>query len=543
MAPQRTWFVLPRLRRSRVFTGLRVFMALSVKLAMRQGQTMVLTPQLLQAIKLLQMPNTELTAFVEEELERNPLLERAEEQTHDFRGQEADIPSDSSAEPAPGDWAGETLVVDSQTLSSELGTEIENAFDPDRAPTAGEPPRNEDGQGLRLSSWSGSGDGEAADLEAYVAAHESLVEFLTRQAMIAIADPGERIIAVALIDAIDECGYLTASVEDVADRLGAEIERVEAVLGRLQELEPTGVFARSLAECLRLQLTERNRFDPAMQAMIENLPALAKRDMAMLRRVCGVDDNDIFDMIDEIKRLDPKPGRNFGGRVEPVVIPDVFVGAAHDGSWRVELNSDALPRVLVNETYASNVRRGTLREADKQYISTQLQSANWLTKSLEQRARTILLVATEIVRRQDGFLMEGVAGLKPLNLKAVADAIGVHESTVSRATSNKFIQTPRGLFEMKYFFTTSIASAGAGEAHSAELVRHRIKQMIDAEDARDVLSDDVIVARLRQANIVVARRTVAKYRDNLKIPSSVDRRRLKLGATRPPLAPETRINV
>ena len=232
------------------------------------------------------------------------------------------------------------------------------------------------------------------------------------------------------------------------------------MLERLQTLEPTGVFARNLAECLKLQLIERDRFDPAMQAMIENLPALAKRDMALLRKVCGVDDEDLLDMIGEIKRLDPKPGRGFGAAVEPTAIPDVFVTAAQDGTWRVELNSEALPRVLVNETYAANIRRGARASTTSNMSSTQLQSANWLTKSLEQRARTILNVASEIVRRQDAFLVEGVAGLRPLNLKAVADAIGVHESTVSRATSNKFIQTPRGLFEMKYFFTTSIASDG-----------------------------------------------------------------------------------
>ena len=244
-------------------------------------------------------------------------------------------------------------------------------------------------------------------------------------------------------------------------------------------------------------------------------------------------------MIGEIKRLDPKPGRGFGASVEPPAIPDVFVTAAPDHSWRVELNSDALPRVLVNETYAAQIKRGASREEDRQYISANLQTANWLTKSLEQRARTILNVASEIVRRQDSFLVEGVAGLRPLNLKAVADAIGVHESTVSRATSNKFIQTPRGLFEMKYFFTTSIASVtnSAALAHSAESVRFKIKQMIDAEDPNDVLSDDVIVARLRSADIVVARRTVAKYRDSLRIPSSVDRRRLKMSPMRAPPQP------
>ena len=507
-------------------------MALSAKLTMRQGQSMVLTPQLLQAIKLLQMPNAELAAFVEEELERNPMLERVDDGAL-AHNEPSEAPPVEAAEPTPGDWASESLAADPGALANELGTEIENSFDPDRAVTPAERPLGEEGQGLSATSWSGvgggGGDGEGADLEAYVASSESLSEFLTRQAMIVVVDSVDRMIAAALVDGLDEAGYLTASLADVAEKLGAPLARVEAVHALLLGLEPTGVFARSLAECLKLQLIERDRFDPVMQAMIENLPALARRDLPMLRKVCGVDDDDIFDMIAEIKRLDPKPGRSFGGSVEPMATPDVFVTAAPDGSWRVELNSTALPRVLVNETYASTVRRGIGREADKQYVTAQLQSANWLTKSLEQRARTILNVAAEIVRRQDAFLIEGVSGLKPLNLKAVADQIGVHESTVSRATSNKFIQTPRGLFEMKYFFTTSIASSGAGDAHSAESVRHRIKQMIDAEDPKEVLSDDVIVARLLEANIIVARRTVAKYRDNLKIPSSVDRRRLKMG--------------
>lgn len=494
---------------------------------------MVLTPQLLQAIKLLQMPHAELAAFVENELERNPLLERAEERV--FTESEfptAEAPSiDAGAQ--PGDWASESLESDPAALARNLGTEIENTFDSDKPATAVENAGGEAGQGLSATSFGaggGRGDGElTSDIEAYVAAPESLSEHLTRQAMIIITDPVERMIAAALIDAIDGAGYLTDPLSEIAERLGASVAQVESVLARMQGLEPTGVFARNLAECLKLQLIEKDRFDPAMQAMIENLPALARRDHALLRKVCGVDDEDLADMISEIRRLDPKPARGFDAEPEPSAVADVIVTAAQDGSWRVELNSEALPRVLVNETYAANVRGGAARESDRQYISAQLQSANWLTKSLEQRARTILNVASEIVRRQDSFLVSGVSGLRPLNLKAVADAIGVHESTVSRATSNKLIQTPRGLFEMKYFFTTSIASNSSAEAHSAESVRHKIKQMIDHEDPKDVLSDDVIVARLRQADIVVARRTVAKYRDNLRIPSSVDRRRMKLG--------------
>ncbi len=498
---------------------------------------MVLTPQLLQAIKLLQMPNVELSAFIETELASNPLLERAEE--HEAGDASEPLAPERDGAPAeeaatePGDWASEALEVDAAGLAANLGTEVENAFEPDLAAPVStvQPP-----DGLTANAWTGIGGGgldmgDAPELEAYVAETLSLRDHLERQAGLLLVDPVERMIGTALIDGVDEAGYFVGSTELIAERLGATAETVEMVLIRMQALEPTGVFSRSLAECLGLQLRERDRFDPAMQVLIENLPALARRDFPLLRRLCGVDDEDLFDMIAEIKRLEPKPGRAFGDPPGSPAIPDVYVTAGPDRSWRVELNAQALPRVLVNETYAATIRRGAKREEDKQYVSSQLQSANWLTKSLEQRARTILNVASEIVRRQDSFLVEGVSRLKPLNLKMVGEAIGVHESTVSRATAHKFIQTPRGLFEMKYFFTAAIASVDSGEAHSAEAVRQRIRQMINEEHPLDVLSDDGIVERLRKADIVVARRTVAKYRDSLKIPSSVERRKLKM----PPL--------
>jgi RNA polymerase sigma-54 factor len=509
-------------------------MALSVKLALRQGQTMVLTPQLLQAIKLLQMPNLELTQFIENELASNPLLERAEER-EEANPEPPDAHGGGFAEaPAePGDWAAEALETDAGHLAANLGTEVDNAFDADRtAPAIPSVPTD----GLNAHAWTGVGAGQdagdAPDFEAYVAEAVSLRDHLERQAAILLADPTERIIGAAVIDALDEAGYFVGSIAEIADRLGADADRVERVLVRMQTLEPTGVFARSLAECLALQLKERDRFDPAMQAFIENLPALARRDFPLLRRVCGVDDEDLLDMMAEIRRLEPKPGRAFGDPPAAPAIPDVHVTAAPNFGWRVELNTRALPRVLVNEVYAAEIRRGAKRDEDRQYVSTQLQAANWLTKSLEQRARTILNVASEIVRRQDSFLLEGVSGLRPLNLKMIGEAIGVHESTVSRATAHKFIQTPRGLFEMKYFFTAAIASSEPGQAHSAEAVRQRIRQMIDAEDPEEVLSDDVIVERLRKADVLVARRTVAKYRDSLRIPSSVERRKMKTASTR-----------
>ena len=490
---------------------------------------MVLTPQLLQAIKLLQMPNAELSAFIENELASNPLLERAEERETQTAAAAEAASTEPEAPVAPGDWATDALETDSAALSVSLGTDLENAFEPDRAAPA---PLNGAGDALSVGFWggvgAGTGDGEGANLEAYVAESLTLRDHLARQAAILLPDPVDRMLAAALIDAIDDAGYFVGSAGEIAERLGTTVEKVERMLLRLQTLEPTGVFARTLSECLSLQLKELDRLDPAMQAMLDNLQALAKRDLTHLRRACGVDDEDLMDMVAEIKRLEPKPGRAFGDPPGAPAIPDVFVTAGPDRSWRVELNSEALPRVLVNEVYAASIRRGAVRDEDRQYVSTQLQSANWLTKSLEQRAKTILNVATEIVRRQDAFLVEGVSALKPLNLKMVGQAIGVHESTVSRATAHKFMQTPRGLFEMKYFFTAAIASTDAGQAHSAEAVRQRIRQMIEEEDLSDVLSDDIIVERLRKADIVIARRTVAKYRDSLKIPSSVERRKLKL---------------
>lgn len=512
-------------------------MALTTKLIMRQGQALVMTPQLLQAIKLLQFSNLELAAFVQEELERNPLLERADDlpDPHEPNGtaQEAAEPilNTDFNDSAEAEWNTESFATDRGALEASLGTELSNAFDDDRAPTPGEQPEYIEGAGLSANSWSGSpgpaADGEATNLEAYVAAEISLKDHLVEQLMLAVADPIDRIIGQTLIDGIDDAGYFSENLAEVADRLSAPYERTEKVLKTIQTFDPSGIGARNLAECLAIQLREKDRFDPAMQALVAHLELVGKRDFAGLRKICSVDDEDIADMIAEIRRLDPKPGRAFGGAAVQPVVPDVIVLALPDGSWHVELNSDVLPRLLVNQTYSTRVARAKGNDSDKSFLSNCLQTANWLTKSLEQRARTILKVSSEIVRQQDAFFAKGVEYLRPLNLKTIADAIGMHESTVSRVTSNKYMATPRGLFELKYFFTASIASHKGGDAHSAEAVRFRIKQMIDQEDPGEILSDDAIVARLKSSDIDIARRTVAKYRESLRIPSSVERRRMK----------------
>ncbi len=509
----------------RAAKGSRIEMALSARLELKQSQSLVMTPQLMQAIKLLQLSNLDLVAYVDAELERNPLLER------DGGEPERDAPEPTVAETGErADWFETEGAPSPERVEAVLDTDLGNVF-PDDVPAGPPEPRTLDAGALVGSEWAGVGSGGSGsddyDFESALTGEISLQDHLAAQVPLAIADPALRLIARDLVDQVDEAGYLRADLPAVAERLGTDLRTVEAVLAVLQGFEPTGVCARSLSECLALQLAERDRLDPAMQALVDNLDLLARRDLAQLRRICGVDDEDLADMIREVIALDPKPGAAFGSALVQPVVPDVVVRPAPDGGWLVELNAETLPRVLVNQAYYAEVSRSAKGDLDKAYLGDCLQTANWLVKSLDQRAKTILKVSSEIVRQQDAFLARGVAHLRPLNLRMIADVIGMHESTVSRVTSNKYMATPRGIFELKYFFTSSIASAEGGDAHSAEAVRHRIRQLVDAEDPNDVLSDDTLVKLLRDAGIDIARRTVAKYREAMRIPSSVQRRRLK----------------
>ncbi len=506
-------------------------MALTQRLEFRQSQALVMTPQLMQAIKLLQLSNLDLVAYVEGELERNPLLERTSEGPGEGgQGAEGSAPSggETPGEAAEGEWA-KPDVNGSAAIEDSFDTPIENVF-----PDSDAPARPAQSEPAAYSEWAGVGSGGREDgdynLEAFVSAETTLTDHLGEQLSLAIPDPVRRMIGRHLIDLVDEAGYLTGDLDAVADRLGAPMNEIETVLAVLQTFDPPGVCARNLAECLTIQLKERNRFDPAMQALVAHLDLVARRDMPALRRVCGVDDADLADMIAEIRRLNPKPGLAFGSAVVQPIVPDVFVRPRADGAWQIELNSDTLPKVLVNQSYYSTVSKTTKNDGEKSYLADCLQTATWLIRALDQRAKTILKVSTEIVRQQDAFFAHGVQFLRPLNLKTVADAISMHESTVSRVTANKYMATSRGIFELKYFFTSSIAASDGGEAHSAEAVRHRIRQLIDAESPQDVLSDDTIVDRLRESGIDIARRTVAKYREAMRIPSSVQRRREKQAA-------------
>jgi len=379
--------------------------------------------------------------------------------------------------------------------------------------------------------WSRAGSGGSFEsdegYERALSRDLTLREHLSEQLSVARLSPAQQVVAGVLIDAVDEGGYLRAELEEVADRLGCALSFVEGVLTVLQGFEPVGVFARDVRECLALQLRDQNRYDPAMAALLDNLETLARRDMPALRRLCAVDDEDLREMIAEVRALTPRPGAAFHSEPAQTLVPDVHIREGLGGMWHVDLNADTLPKVLVDQRYHARVSKGARSDQEKTFVSDCFASANWLVKSLDQRAKTILKVASEIVRQQDGFLAYGVEHLRPLNLKTVADAIGMHESTVSRVTSNKYVSTPRGVFELKYFFTSAIQSSEGGEAHSAASVRHKIKGLVEAEKREaDVHSDDAIVEILKTAGVDIARRTVAKYREALRIPSSVERRRL-----------------
>jgi len=494
-------------------------MALSPRLDIRQSQSLVMTPQLQQAIKLLALSNLELEAFVGEELEKNPLLEIAAEEGGSAPEPVAEVPTvetgdvdrliaegDSSADaPLDADYAADTFIDDGPG----------DAVQADRSgPSVGD-----------AMHGGGEGSGEPIDFDSFSSADIGLIEHLMGQAGEAFSGR-DLAIAGQIIGQIDEAGYLEADVRDIAYQLGIGTEVIEAVLARIQCFDPTGVGARSLSECLAIQAREVDRYDPAMARLIDNLDLLARGAIPQLRRLCGVDEEDMADMIRELRQYDPKPGLRFASDTASAVVPDIFVREKGVG-WVVELNSATLPRVLVNRRYYRELSGGPQDRESKAWLADRLASANWLLKALDQRQHTILRVAEEIVRYQDGFFRQGVAHLKPLTLRQVGEAIEMHESTISRVTSNKYLACSRGVFELKYFFRSGVASSDGGEGVSAEAVKSHIRDLIAAEAPDAILSDDSLVEILKGKGFDIARRTVAKYREAIGLGSSVQRRRQK----------------
>ncbi len=486
-------------------------LAVGPRLDLRQTQSLVMTPQLQQAIKLLQFSNLEVTAFVEAELERNPLLERDESGGGDAPMAEPPLPDP----PPPADAA---QAADSNVLPADTPLEIPDHAEPYDPGSA--------------SDGATAGPGGRADFEddergidSFAAPAASLCEHLGEQLRLARMDAGERLIGAAMIALLDPSGRLLVPDADIAAALGADVARVALVRERMLRFDPTGMFARDLRQCLAAQLAEKNRLDPAMAALLDHLDLLVRRDWVQLSALCGVDGADLTDMVAELRRLDPKPGAGWDATPPAPVVADVLMRADGQGGWLLELNPETLPRVLVNQGFAARAQLRA-KAGERAFLTEKLQSATWLVKSLQQRADTILKVAAEIVRQQEGFFRHGVGGLRPLILRDIAAIVEMHESTVSRVTAHKYITTPRGTFELKYFFTTAIAGTD-GAARSAEAVRARIRALVDAEPAVSPLSDDAIVTALLREGVDIARRTVAKYRDALRIPSSVQRKREK----------------
>ena len=495
-------------------------MTILPQLSLRQSQSLTITPQMQQAIKLLQLSNIDLTVYVEQELEQNPLLERAENKSG-----APDAGDDSGNQDSPVADCGDLTTQDHLPSRDEvpLDAEVDNAWANDG---------QEEGPRISASGLSEPAIGGGrpleygeTNLEQTAPKHASLRDHLSEQIMIDMVDPIDRIIGHHLIEMLDEAGYISGDLRAAVEKLGCTKDRLLETLSKLQLFDPPGIFARDLAECLGQQLEDNNRLDPAMKMLLKHLDLLARHDLAALKKLCHVDDEDLADMVVEILALNPKPALAFDNTFTRSVIPDVLMHARSESGWHIELNSDTLPRVLINERYYSEIYSQTRGNRDRAYLSERLQAANWLIRALDQRAQTILKVSCEIVRQQETFFSKGVFFLKPLVLRDIANAVEMHESTVSRVTANKYIATPRGTLKLKYFFSTSLSGESGSAPHSTKAVRFRIKSLIEEEQVDGVLSDDRIVSILKSEGIHIARRTVAKYREAMKIPSSMHRRR------------------
>ncbi|MEX2518394.1 MAG: RNA polymerase factor sigma-54 [Paracoccaceae bacterium] len=502
-------------------------MRIGPRLELKQSQQLVMTPQLQQAIRLLQMSRLDAAAFIADEVEKNPLL------SIDDGGGDAPAAAVSDrAEGVDSSIAQEDHVAAGDLFETGADNLYEAAEAQPRLKSTGEEtdggsaPDHGGGVSGLGAGRNGAADNHDESLGERTAASVTLRDHLLPQIAMSATPGPARSLAALLVDELDDAGYLRADLGVLAARLGAHAGLIEEAITLLQACDPTGIGARDLAECLTLQLKDQNRFDPAMAALIERLDDLAAARLERLRAACGVDDEDLREMIGEIRRLDPRPGSAFTGDLAPPVTPDVFVRRDRAGGWLVEVNADALPRLLLDRSYSARLPASGTPET-RAFVATCRQDADWLLRAVDQRAQTILKVATEITRRQTDFFSDGVAALTPMTLKTVADEIGMHESTISRVTSNKYLACERGIFEMKFFFTQAIASADGGDAVSAAAVRHRIRTMVEQENYAKPLSDDRIVTLLKQSGVDIARRTVAKYREAMNIPSSAQRKRMK----------------
>lgn len=481
-------------------------MSLGLRLDLRQTQNIVLTPQLQLAIRMLQLSNLELARAIEKEVSENPFLDAVSKYGPEssMEDVEARSRSDSGSNP-----------------------QKDNGLEPDEGWHNTDSPKADE---YRISITGASNPRrdhhQTLDAEWQFTQPRTLVDYLQEQLAVLAMRAEEREVLRILLGYLDEDGFIRETDQELSVAIGVDVETIAGCRDAICQCDPSGVGSQNLRGCLKLQLMERGRLDPAMACLIDNLDLVARADLTQLGALCGVDESDLQEMIMELKALDPRPGRNFTDTEPATVIPDLYVVPTRDG-WFIRLNSTTLPKVIVDREYYTSVRRSGLVQKDRDYLSERLQSANWLVKALDQRAQTMIRVGRAIFERQKPFLKQGPAGLQPLVLKQIAEATSLHESTVSRATADKYVATPHGTLPLKYFFSTAIADISGQAIHSAEAIRQQIKRMIEQETSYHVLSDDQIVDRLRLRGVVLARRTVAKYREAMGIGSSVQRRRAR----------------
>jgi len=477
-------------------------MQISQNLKLKQSQSLVMTPQLQQAIKLLQLNNLELSNLINKELEENPFLENQNSE-------------------------------EAVDVQEEKTNEIDESFSSGESQS--DEPKNEDYENrwdVETSSmnYSRNTNNESLDpgsiVEQTYAEKVTLKSILTNQAHLEFSDEKDRRISEILIDYIEPSGWFLQSLDEIESFSGFESDAIESVLKRMQKFEPSGVFARNLKECLSIQLQNTDPFSEKNITVVENLELLGEGNLKELQKITGMRDDELKESIKKIRLLNPKPGLKYSDENLDLLSPDVIVMKNNNDEWSVELNNSTLPKITVNNEYIREIESLKCNETDKKFISENINSAKWLIKAIEQRNITTLKISSEIINQQKEFFEKGKKFLKPMILKDVAKKIDMHESTVSRVTSNKLILTPRGIFEMKIFFSASINSMNDGESHSAASVRESLKKLITNEPLNSPFSDEALVSKLQLEGINLARRTVAKYRELLNIPSSSIRRRM-----------------
>lgn len=491
-------------------------MAISPRLEIKQSQSLLMTQQLRQAINLLQLNNLELNEFIETELERNPLLEREDEHLNSFNDEEKqpsidNINTEQSSTSSP------------EEFMSDIG--YDQTFDDFGSDSEGyQTEINSDWYEYNKFKDHQNIDDDFDFLQERISSSKSLYRHIEEQIEITFKSETDKIIAHILTEQLDAAGYFRGNTSEIAQQLKCSPQRINIILSKMQQFEPSGIFAKNLSECLKIQLQDINRYDPSIAILVENLPLLADGKIKELQKKCSASLEDIQSMILDIKSLNPKPAHGWDYDINPYIIPDVFVRRKKDGSYHIELNHNSLPKILINHRYYSDLSNSD--KAAKRFLKEHLSSANFLIKALHQRATSLLRVSEELVRTQQDFFNYGIEKLKPLSLKDIAYNLEMHESTVSRITSNKYIHTPNGIFELKFFFSAAANSYIGQDDVSTLSIKHKIKQIINNEDKEKILSDDKISELLSNEGIKIARRTIAKYREALGIPSSAERKRM-----------------